>query len=180
MIFTCDYSEARLVVADGDVVILRAPWFHSPLAAATRWLLRTPYTHSSMALWLEGGLWVSEMWGEGNVLVPLSQYSGTAWDLWDCPGDRAAAKTAVLEHMRGRIGYDWGDLARIAANRLVGWPLPRHDDARLICSAYTGHVLLEHCGWHPEGLPAIAAPSDLARALGRPKLSYEPENLEDA
>lgn len=161
-----DYDEARKFISDGDVIVLRGSLLHSPLSLATRLLLRTPYTHASIALWLEGGLWVSEMWSQGNVLVPLSQYAGENWDVFKCPvEDTAKVKGLILKHMRNEIRYDFGDLMRIAANRLLGVPLPEEDDETMVCSSYVPHVLME-AGWAAEGLPSIAAPDDLARVLG--------------
>lgn len=168
------YDEARPHIADGDLIVLRSPWWHSPLAAATRLLLWTPYTHTSVALWLEGRLWVAEMWRDGNCLVPLSQYRDTPFDVFACPAEGAVVKAVLLEDLGAEIDYDWRDLARIAAHRLVGWPLPAHEDERLVCSAWSARAYLA-AGWRPEGLHSLVAPDDLAAALGgAPRLRVRP------
>lgn len=175
MLLTSSYTEARQWVQDGDILILRSPWWHSPLAAATQWLLRTPYTHTGTLLWVGPGVFVAEMTHGRLRLNPLSDYKATPWDVFDCPVDRVMVRDALLEHVRDGVNYDWPDLLRILRHRLTGWPLPKQDDARMICSAFSAHVMLEHCDWRPIGLPTIAAPSDLAAVLKPVKLAYAPE-----
>ncbi len=170
-LLTHSYAEARLQVRDGDIVIMRSGWTHSPLAAATKLLLGTPYTHTATGLRVDGGVFVAEMKPRLR-LNPLSDYQDTDWDVWDCPVDRQRVREALLDHVRAGVDYGWGDLARIAAFRLAGWPLPAQDDKFMVCSAFSAHIMMMHAGWEPKGLPTIAAPDDLARVLGMPKLSY--------
>lgn len=67
------------------------------------------------------------------------------------------------------IHYDVADLVRIAANRLVGWPLPPTDDARKVCSALSATQWLR-AGWRPRSLPSIPAPDDVVAALAVPPM----------
>lgn len=157
------YPEIRPHVADGDLVAVRSR--HGLFPNLTRLITASPYTHTAIALWLEGGLWIAEMRSGGNVLVPLSQRANEDFDVFDCPVDRRNLRGWVLGMLRTKIDYDVRDLARIAAWRLFGVPLPEQDDDQLVCSAFAALVYLS-CGWQPKGLSSIAAPADVVGALG--------------
>lgn len=164
------YSEIRPHVADGDLVAVRSR--HGVFPNLTRLITRSPYTHTAIALWLEGGLWIAEMRSGGNVLVPLSQRANEDFDVFDCPVDRANVRGWLLQRLRSKTDYDVLDLARIAAWRLFGVPLPEQDDDQLVCSAFAAMAWL-YGGWQPKGLPSIAAPGDVVDALGvPPKITY--------
>ena len=164
------YNEVRPHVADGDLVAVRSR--HGVFPNLTRLITGSPCTHTAIALWLEGGLWIAEMRSGGNVLVPLSQRAHEDFDVFDCPVDRRNLRGRVLGLLRTKIDYDVGDLARIAAHRLLGVPLPEQDDDVLVCSAFAALVYLT-CGWQPKDLPSIAAPCAVVNALGvLPKITY--------
>lgn len=163
------YHEIRPHVADGDLVAVRSR--HGVFPNLTRLVTGSPYTHTAIALWLDGGLWIAEMRRGGNVLVPLSQRANEDFDVFDCPPEvnRANLRAWLLERLRSKIDYDVRDLARIAAHRLLGVPLPAQDDDQLVCSAWSAMAYL-HCRWQPRHvLPSIASPGDVVRALGMPK-----------
>ena len=164
------YNEVRPHVADGDLVAVRSR--HGVFPNLTRLITGSPCTHTAIALWLEGGLWIAEMRSGGNVLVPLSQRAHEDFDVFDCPVDRRNLRGRVLGCC-AKIDYDVGDLLHIAAERLFGIPLPAQDDDVLVCSAYSARVWLS-AGWQPGGLfPSIAAPGDVVAALGaEPKAVY--------
>ena len=65
------------------------------------------------------------------------------------------------------IAYDFCDLLRIAAHRLIGWPLPAKDDVLKVCSALSATLWVQ-AGWEPWFLPSIPAPDDVVYALGVP------------
>lgn len=170
------YAEARPLIRTGDLIAVRAT--HGGLPAVTRWVTRSPYTHTAVALW--GGfrgverLLVAQTNGAGCGLAPLSHFARTDFDVFDCPVDRGAAEQAVWALLGTRIRYDLADLARIAAHRLLGWPLPPADDGRLICSALSASIYL-HAGWAPARLPSIPAPDDVVAALGAaPRIEVRP------
>lgn len=62
------------------------------------------------------------------------------------------------------IGYDFGDLLRIAQHELLGRPLPPANDGRLICSALSASIYLL-AGLSRLGLPSIPAPRDVVAWL---------------
>ncbi len=167
------YDEIRPQIADGDLIAFKAynGWF----AAAIKLVTRTSYTHTAVALWLEGGLWIAEMnAGGGNVLVPLSQRAHQDFEVFACPVPAGKVREAVLATLRDKIRYDFADLFRIAAHKLFGIALPEREDPKLVCSAYSGKIYFIS-GWAPKEFPSIAAPSDVVAALGgSPKLTYVP------
>ena len=101
------YHEIRPHVADGDLVAVRSR--HGVFPNLTRLITGSPYTHTAIALWIEGGLWIAEMRSGGNVLVPLSQRANEDFDVFDCPVDRRHLRGQVLGLLRTKIDYDVGD-----------------------------------------------------------------------
>lgn len=164
---TTPYDLARESIEDGDLIAIRSR--RGLLAHLTRWITRSPYTHTAVAIWVGPAgarrLLVGQINGGGNALVPLSQYAHYDFDVFDCPVDRVAASAAVWIKLGERLRYDVGDLLRVAANRLLGVPLPARDRDGMICSAMSGSIYLIS-GWHRPDLPSIPAPDDLVRAVG--------------
>jgi hypothetical protein len=156
------YEELRGQVQTGDLVAMRGA--RSLLAKATRWATRSPYTHTAVALRFRRGVWIAQMDGAGNVLVPLSQYADTDFDVFTCPVDREQVRAVVLEQLRLKIRYGWGDIAYLALHRVVGIPLPLQDDEDKVCSSYSATAYLL-AGWG-QVMPSIAAPADVVAALG--------------
>lgn len=167
------YPEIRPHIADGDLVAVRSR--HGVFPNLTRLVTSSPYTHTAIALQLEGGLWIAEMRRGGNVLVPLSQRANEDFDVFDCPPevDRVNLRGWLLSRLRSKIDYDVRDLARIAVNRLLGIPLPAQDDDQMVCSAWSAMAYL-YCRWQPRHyLPSIASPGDVVRAFGTlPKAEF--------
>lgn len=158
---------------DGDLIAIRPT--HGGWVQLVQWATRSAYSHCAIALWLEDGLWAAEMDGAKNVLVPLSQYAQTPFDVFPCPVDRALVRDDILVTLRGHISYDWTDIARLALNRILRVPLPAVDDSKMICSSWAAWTWLRS-GWKPAGrLPSIATPAEVVAALGaEPIVTNEP------
>lgn len=162
-----NYAEAREQIQEGDLVAVRAR--RGLLPVATRLVTRSPYTHTAVAVW--GGfdgvkrLLVAESNAGGCSLSPLSHYQGVDFDVFPCPIPRADAERALWDLLGVRIPYGFADLARIAAHRLLGVPLPPADPDEMVCSALSATIYLNG-GWLPAGLPSIPAPDDVVRAIG--------------
>lgn len=167
------YAEIRGKIGDGDLVAVRSA--RSLLGKATL-LAAGPYTHTAIALWLEGGLWVTEMDGVQNVLVPLSQYADASFDVFICQVDRARVRQVILEELRGKVGYSWADVARLVAYFTLGVPLPASEPGMQICSSQSAWIWAT-AGWPGAAkLPSIPWPSALVRALeAAPALRHEPD-----
>lgn len=159
------YAAARDRIRTGDLVALRST--HGGLPALTRWVTRSPYTHTAVAVWMGPRLLIAEAGAAGNVLAPLSHYEGTDFDVFACPVQVSEFQSALWDVLGARIRYDVADLLRIAAHRLLGVPLPERDEEGLICSALSATIYL-HAGWTPADLPSIPAPDDVVYALGTP------------
>lgn len=170
------YADAREQIRTGDLIAVRATSGLFP--NLTRLVTRSPYTHTAVAL--RGGfdgvdrLLIAQENGAGCSIAPLSQFDEVAFDVFDSPVPRSAAEEAIWLLLGEHIGYGFTDIARIAANRLLGMPLPPADDNRLICSALSASIYL-HAQWSPQGLPSIPAPCDLVASLRQaPKLEVRP------
>lgn len=160
------YHIARGLIQDGDLIAVRQR--RGVLPALTRVVTRSPYTHTAIAVWGGFGgasrLLVAESNGGGCSLSPLSHYENVDFDVFRCPVDRVAATSALWNLIGVEIAYGFTDLFRIAANRMLGVPLPpRPDTHAMICSALSATIYM-NSGWKPV-LPTIPAPSDVVRAL---------------
>lgn len=157
-----NYAEARGLIDTGDLVAVRS--HRGGLSAITRLVTRSPYTHTAVAIWLGERLLLCEMNGGGACLVPASKYADTDFDVFRCPVDIFDATEAMFALLGQDIGYDVGDLLRIAQHELLGRPLPPADDGRLICSALSASIYLL-AGLSRLGLPSIPAPRDVVAWL---------------
>jgi hypothetical protein len=109
----------------------------------------------------------------GNVLVPLSRYADTEFDVYACPVDREITRLTTLELLRDKIDYDIADLLRIALHNALRFKLP-NDTGGLICSAYSARIY-KFAGWLPCNMPSIPSPSDVVAALAAmPNLTVNP------
>lgn len=160
------YADARLKIHTGDLIAFRKR--QGVLPTLTRWITDSPYTHTAVAVWVEAGgifrLLVAEANGAGSSLSPLSGYAHIDFDVYSSPVDRCRVDTATWRVLGRKVRYGFNDLLRIAANRLLGWPLPQADDGDLICSALSA-TIYRLAQWRPVGLPSIPAPSDVVAAL---------------
>ena len=164
------YADARNQIRTGDLIAVRK--MHGFLPTLTRWVTRSPYTHTAIALWAgtdaQPRLLVAEAKASGGFLTPLSQYADIDFDVFDAPRETLITIESVVWEVLGvPIGYDMFDLVRIGLNRLFGIPLPAGDDALKVCSALSATLWLQ-AGWRPRYLPSIPAPDDVAAALAVP------------
>ena len=166
-----DYATARPLIRSGDVIGVMSR--KGPLVWATRavmWISGgKPYTHVGVALWQAGRLYLVELNGGGNHLVPLSQISqpfDVARPLVGVSDDAVAgAVDAELEH---HVSYGVWSLALIGLRRLFG-QAPRAPIG-LVCSSFVAGIL-RRLGWSPDGLHPIPAPDEVIAAAGGPILS---------
>lgn len=167
-----NYLEARDQIRTGDLIAMRKT--HGLLARLTRRITRSPYTHTAIAVWAGVGvgeakrLLVAEQKASGAFLTPLSQYEDIDFDVYTAPPSTLLKiEWAIWQTLGVPIAYDFCDLLRIAAHRLIGWPLPAKDDVLKVCSALSATLWVQ-AGWEPWFLPSIPAPDDVVYALGVP------------
>jgi len=157
------YADCRNQIATGDLVAIRKRKGFLPVL--TRWVTKSPYTHTALVVWWEDRLLVAESKGSGNFFTPLSQYEDTDFDVFSAPVSVRGTIGAVIWKATGKhVGYGFFDLVRIALNRLFGVPLPKHDDGEKVCSAMSAAMWID-AGWCPLSLPSIPAPDDVVHAV---------------
>lgn len=158
-----NYEEARSQVEDGDLIAVRGR--RGPLAVLTRLITRSPYTHTGIALWVDGGLWLAEINAGGNHMVPLSQIDQD-FDVFGPPGDvtREAVRESALRRLRVRVGYDFVNLFRIAFFKLFGVVVLNEPDGD-VCNEYSARIYGDAGSALGNSLPVLASPGDLCARL---------------
>lgn len=140
-----EYSKARELINTGDLISIRTA--HSLMGRATHFFTG-PYTHSGMAFWLAGRLWMTELNGGRNHLVPLSQLEGLEFDVHAHPDGLTveALESAILQ-LLGRP-VDYGYLAFVAIGLLEWLKVKLVVKWRniLVCSGYCAENW-ELAGW---------------------------------
>lgn len=153
-----DYATARSYIRTGDLVAVRS--VHSWLGRLTQLVTRSPYTHAGLAIWLEDGLYMAEINGGRNHLVPMSQL--TDFDVYDPPVGLSDLKTAILAMLRLPIDYGVIAFIMIGLLNLLHLQVFIHWRRLLVCSGYCV-ATYEQAGW-PEH-SRIISPAELAKLL---------------
>ena len=161
-----DYATARPLIRSGDVIGVMSR--KGPLAWITRAVMALsggePYTHVGVALWQSGRLYLVELNGGGNHLVPLSQLTQPFNVARPLPGvSPEDVQIAVDFELETHVGYGTASLILIGLRRLFG-AAPRAPWG-LVCSGYVLSIL-RRLGWSPEGLHPMPAPDEIMRAAG--------------
>lgn len=157
---TLSYANARNYISTGDVIaVKRGEGLLSPF---TRFFTRSDYTHVALSIWLGDGLWVSEINGGGNHMVPLSQLADTEFDVYACPVDAARVSVAILEKMRTHIAYGFAALPVVGLLNWLRLKIFLHARQILECAGYCVAVY-EMAGW-PEHTHLLS-PVDLTQLL---------------
>jgi hypothetical protein len=147
-------------IETGDMVAVRT--VHGILGRATRFFTRSDYTHVGVALWLGGELFLAELNGGRNHLVPISQLDD--FDVYARPANISAL--AVEEATRYWLGFlvNYGFLAFVAIGFLNYFKIKIfvHWRRILVCSGYVV-AIYERAGW-PE-CSRVISPGELAAML---------------
>ena len=157
-----NYEQARDKIEDGDLIATRRA--HSLFGRLTKFFTHSVYTHNGIAVWIDGGLWMAEINGGKNHLVPLSQLNGEDFDVFYPPEgiDRTAIRRQIFEDMRIKVPY--GYLATIATGLIEFFRLNVfvHWRSILHCAGYSQRTY-ERAG-APEAT-YIVSPGRLAASL---------------
>lgn len=143
-----DYATARELIEDGDGIMIRKK--SGVLAALTRFFTGKPYTHSGIAVWQEGRLWMTELNSGHNHLVPLSQFASGDFDVYQCPVlDRAAVNEEVMEAMDQIVPYGVLSFIVIGLCEKLGLSTATYRGALQRVYVCSGYVVLvwNRCGW---------------------------------
>ena len=156
-----NYSEARPHIKDGDIVQVRTA--HSLFGYATKFFTGV-YTHTGIAVWLDGGLWLVEINGGRNHLIPLSQLAGMEFDVYLPPKgvSRAEIRKAALESIRVRVEYGFAAVVAAWVNEFFRINKVIHWRNQLECAGYVVKILVA-AGWHNQSF--IVSPTKLSTLL---------------
>ena len=152
------YAKARKNILDGDLIAVVNG--AGTLDRMVRFFTRSKYSHTGIALWLDGGLWIVELNAGNNHAKPLSQLP--EFDVFNCPVDRVAVRKAALESLRMEIPYSWVTVLAAGFMDVFSLRHPLYWDQGLVCSSYCVD-LYERAGW-PKASEALS-PGDLCSKL---------------
>ncbi len=154
------YQEARSQIATGDLIAVRSP--HGIIGKLTQFFTRSPYTHTGIAIWIEGGLYMGELNGGRNHLIPLSQLDGSDFDVYSPPPGLSNIADALFFWLRLQIDYAYVAFVAIG---LLNWLRAKvfvHWRQMLVCSGWCVAVY-EEAGWGEHS--RIVSPGELAAML---------------
>lgn len=129
------YEEIRDQIETGDLISIRSA--KSLLNRMTKFFTG-PYTHSGQAIWMAGRLWVTELNGGRNHLIPLSQLRGTEFDVHARPPELTAeaCEVAILENLGRKVNYGYAALVAIGLIEWLKLTLVVKWSKILVCSGY--------------------------------------------
>lgn len=157
-----NYEQARPLIETGDLIAVRRS--DSLLALATRFFTRDPHTHTGIAAWLDGGLWMAELNGGGNHLVPLSQLADRDFDVYCRPPEVAPDRVSVsiLSNLRAHIDYGFAALPVIGLLNWLKLKVRGLQRRIVVCSGYCVNVYVD-AGWKER--TRIMSPAELTGLL---------------
>lgn len=173
-----DYAQAREQIQSGDVIGVRDA--HNILGRATQFFTHDPHTHTGVAQWLGGRLFMADLNSGRNHLTALSQLNH--FDVYDPPAglERPAIEVAAFDWLAKPISYG------IAAFILIGLKCALHITAFIhwrkivVCSGGTIEILERAAaimlaqGKQPPAAwvehNRMLSPGELVAELGPPKL----------
>ena len=154
-----EYAQAREHINTGDLISVRTA--HSLINRLTQFFTGT-YTHSGQALWMAGRLWVTELNGGRNHLIPLSQWEGVEFDVHAHPDGLTAKamEAAILNNLGKKVDYGYSALIAIGLIEWLKLSLVVKWNKILVCSGYCVKNW-QDAGWR-EGASRIISPTKLA------------------
>lgn len=153
-----NYADARPLIATGDLISVRTA--HGFMGRLTQIVTRSPYTHSGIARWMGDELYMAELNGGRNHLIPMSQL--TNFDVYAPPDGLTDIDGAIREWLRVAIPYGFLAFAVIGVLDLLRLTTFVHWRRILVCSGYCV-AIYETAGW-PEHT-RILSPRALAALL---------------
>ncbi len=153
-----NYINYINLINTGDLIAIHTA--HGILGKLTQFFTRSKYTHVGVAIWLGGELFVAELNGGRNHLIPIIQLN--TFDVYSCPDNL----TNVHEAIRKWLSYpvDYGFSAFLAIG-LLNWLRIKYFvrwRRILVCSGYCV-AIYETAGW-PE-FSRVVSPGQLTEVL---------------
>ncbi len=163
------YNEARQLLTDGDLVVVKTA--HGIFGKLTKFFTGE-YTHCGIVVWIDRGLWLVEINGGKNHVIPLSQISDVQLDVFNPPPELDVVKIrrCALESVRTKQNY--GFPATVAIGLIEYFKLRLSPKWRnlIVCSGYCVKIYSE-AGWYYTNL--IISPTKLTTLLTK-KLEIRP------
>ena len=163
-----NYSEVRDQIADGDLLFCSISggfWSLVKLAQKIHGLKElSDICHVGVAKWAGNRLYITEMDGAGNALIPLSQRveAGNKIMVVRTP---YPVDSQFDTETRNAIGYSLWDLVKIGARLVFGGGSGKDAQGHAVCSSYVSNWL-QSVGWiPPKGFAGVPSPAELAKAL---------------
>lgn len=154
------YQEARSQIATGDLIAVRTP--NGIMGKLTRFFTRSPYTHTGIAIWIEGGLYMGELNGGRNHLIPLSQLDHCDFDVYLPPANLTNIADALFFWLRLQIEYGYLAFVAIGLLNYFNIKIFVHWRQLLVCSGWCV-AIYEEAGWGEHS--RIISPGELAAML---------------
>lgn len=138
------YEDARHLIQSGDAIAVRT--VHNLLGAMTKFFTRKPYTHIGLASWRGGRLYLAELNGGRNHLVPISQL--TEFDVYHCPVARTNEDIEAAIDDALAVPIPYGFFALLVIGLLEWLNIDKHIkwNRVLVCSGWCVAVY-EALGW---------------------------------
>lgn len=154
------YQEARKAIETGDTIAVRTS--HGILGDLTKSITSSAYTHVGAAIWVAGRLYMAELNGGRNHLVPLSQL--TDFDVYARPAGISveAAEEAILFWLTESIPYGFLTFVAIGFLNCFRIKMFVHWRKSMVCSGFVV-AIYERAGW-PERSRVIS-PQELVDQL---------------
>lgn len=155
-----NYDEARQYIEDGDTIAIITP--HNWIGKITQFFTRREYTHTGIAVWIDGGLYLAELNGGGNHLTPLSHWRDADFDVCQMPIGLVNIRESIFDILRDPIEYAYEGF--LAAGARVFFKIKQgiHWRTRLICVGFCVAVY-ERSGWGKRD--RVIAPFELVDQL---------------
>jgi hypothetical protein len=97
-----NYQSVRQLIQDGDLIAVRG---NHPIDRLTSLVTHSPYTHTGVAIWLDGRLFMADLNSGRNHLTALSCLED--FDVFAPPAEleRAAIRAAIFDWLASPIDY---------------------------------------------------------------------------
>lgn len=145
-------------IETGDLIEVRS--VHNFLGTLTKFFTRSQYTHAGLAIWLNGELFMAELNGGRNHLVPMTQLDD--YDVFAQPPGLINVEGSIREMLRYQIGYAYFSLVAVGFLNWFKIKTFVHWRKMLVCTGYCV-AIWEGAGW-PEHSRVIS-PRELTEGL---------------
>lgn len=145
-------------IKTGDMIAVRTA--HNILGKMTQFFTDSIYTHTGIAIWINGQLFLAELNGGRNHLVPMCQLDN--YDVYAAPEGLENIEAAIFRYLEYQINYGFLAFIAIGFLNLMKIKMFVHWRNVMVCSGYCV-AIYESAGW-PEHT-RVLSPGELASEL---------------